>query len=265
MAEAAAEIDGEAAPARGGRLEIRRLGRDDLIDCLLRGWRDFAAAPLYGLFFGGIYALGGMLLLALFLALHLPWIGYPLTMGFALIVPFVAAGTYEVSRTLERGEPLGWGRVLGAIWTRSGKDLGWMALVTVFALIIWVDFAIFIFLMFYGLHIPTVNELVVAVLSTSRGLLFALVGNALGAVIAMFVFSITAVSFPLLVDRDVDFVTAMLTSIRAVLKNPIQMIAWALLIALFLGASILSGFVGLFITLPVLGHASWHLYRKLVV
>ena len=109
------------------------------------------------------------------------------------------------------------------------------------------------------------NELVVAVLSTSRGLLFALVGNLLGAIIAMFVFSITVVSFPLLVDRDVDFVTAMLTSLRSVLNNPLQMIAWALLIALFLGASILSGFIGLFITLPVLGHASWHLYRKLIV
>ncbi len=265
MTESGAEIADRVGQARGARLEIRTLKRDDLIVCLLQGWRDFVAAPLYGLFFGGIYALGGVILLALFLALRLPWIGYPLTMGFALVVPFVAAGTYEVSRTLERGEALSWGKVLGSIWSRSGKDLGWMALVTVFALIIWVDFAIFLFLMFYGLHIPTVNELVVAVLSTSRGLLFALVGNLLGAIIAMFVFSITVVSFPLLVDRDVDFVTAMLTSLRSVLNNPLQMIAWALLIALFLGASILSGFIGLFITLPVLGHASWHLYRKLVV
>lgn len=265
MSEAGVEAAGEAGQARGARLEIGTLKRDDLIECLLQGWRDFAAAPLYGLFFGGIYALGGIALVALFLALHMPWVGYPLTMGFALIVPFVAAGTYEVSRTLERNETLSWNKVFGAVWSRSGKDLGWMALVTVFALIIWVDFAIFLFLMFYGLHIPTIYELVVAVLSTGKGVLFAVVGNIAGAVIAMFVFSLTAVSFPLLVDRDVDFVTAMLTSMRCVLKNPVQMIAWALLIALFLGVSILSGFVGLFITLPVLGHATWHLYRKLVV
>ena len=90
MSEAGAEVAGETGPARGARLEIRTLKRDDLIECLLQGWRDFAAAPLYGLFFGGIYALGGMTLVALFLALHLPWIGYPLTMGFALVVPFVA-------------------------------------------------------------------------------------------------------------------------------------------------------------------------------
>lgn len=265
MSEAAAQSVEQAEPGEPTRLRINPLGRDDLVECLLQGWRDFMAAPIFGLFFGGIYALGGLLLVALFFKLQLPYVGYPLTMGFALIVPFVAMGTYEVSRRLERGEPLVWEGVLGSVWKRSGKDLGWMALVTVFALIIWVDFAIFLFLMFYGLHIPTIYELVVAVLSTGKGVLFAVAGNLLGAVIAMFVFSITVVSFPLLVDRDVDFVTAMLTSIRCVLGNPAQMIAWALLIALFLGVSILSGFVGLFITLPVLGHASWHLYRKLIV
>ena len=255
----------EAPGTARARLEIRALGRDDLAAALEKGWRDFKAAPLYGLFFGGVYALGGMALVALFLFLQLPWIGYPLAMGFALIVPFVAAGTYEVSRRLERGEALTWSGVLGEVWTRSGKELGWMALVTVFTLIIWVDFAIFLFLMFYGLHVPTVNELLVAVLTTGRGVAFAIIGNALGAAIAMFVFSITVVSFPLLTDREVDFVTAMITSVRCVLKNPAQMIAWAALIGLMLGFSILSGFVMLFVVLPVLGHASWHLYRRLVV
>lgn len=265
MTEAGAEAAGGSEQARSAPIEIRELKRDDLIECLMQGWRDFVAAPQYGLFFGGLYALGGLFIVAAFSALHLPYVGYPLAMGFALIVPFVAAGTYEVSRMLDRREPLSWNAVFGAVWARSGKDLGWMALVTVFALIIWVDFAIFLFLMFYGLHMPTVQELFIAVLSTGRGVLFAIVGNIAGAIIATFVFSITVVSFPMLVDRDVDFVTAMLTSIRCVLKNPAQMIAWALLIALFLIISMLAGFVGLFVTLPVLGHASWRLYRKLVV
>jgi uncharacterized membrane protein len=247
------------------RPQIASLKRDDLVDCLLQGWRDFLAAPQYGLFFGGLYALGGLFIVALFFALHMPYVGYPLTMGFALVVPFVAAGTYEVSRRLERGEPLSWSAVLGAVWARSGKDLGWMALVTLFALIIWVDFAVFLFLMFYGLHFPTVHELVVEILSTTKGLGFALVGNAVGAVVAMAVFSITVVSFPILVDRDIDFVTAMITSVRCVLANPVHMIAWAALIGLLLAISLAAGFVGLFVALPVLGHASWHLYRKLVL
>jgi len=264
MGEAGAEAAGEMAQEAPARPVVNRLKPDDIVRCLMQGWRDFVAAPLYGLFFGGIYALGGLLLVALFFAVRLPYVGYPLTMGFALIVPFVAMGTYEVSRRLERGEPLGWNAVLGAVWRRSGKDLGWMALVTVFALIIWIDFAIFLFLMFYGLHIPTPQELVVEILSTSKGLTFALVGNAVGAVVAMLVFSITAVSFPMLADRDVDFVTAMITSVRCVLANPAQMIAWAVVIGLLLGISLLAGFLGLFLTLPVLGHASWHLYRKLV-
>lgn len=264
MSEAAAQIVEQASPGEPARLRINPLGRDDLVECLLQGWRDFKAAPLYGLFFGGIYALGGLLLLALFFKLQLPYVGYPLTMGFALVVPFVAMGTYEVSRRLERGEPLSWEGVLGSVWKRSGKDLGWMALVTVFALIIWVDFAIFLFLMFYGLKVPSAQQLFVEILSTSHGMAFAAVGNAVGAVIAIMVFSITVVSFPLLADRDVDFVTAMITSVRCVLTHPVQMIAWSVVIGLLLVISLLSGFLGLFITLPVLGHASWHLYRRLI-
>ena len=258
------QIQALPEPRMKPALVIQRLRRGDIADSLQLGWRDFKAAPLFGLFFGGFYALGGMAIVALFVVLHLPYVGYPLTMGFALIVPFVAAGTYEVSRRLERGEPLRWGAVLGAVWQRSGRELGWMALVTVFTLIIWVDFAIFLFLMFYGLHMPNVQELFVEILSTQQGIVFALVGNAIGGVIALFVFSITAVSMPLLADRDVDFITAMITSVRCVLANKVQMLAWAVLIGLGLGFSILSGFIGLFVVLPVLGHASWHLYRRVI-
>jgi uncharacterized membrane protein len=265
MTEAGAQAAESVAESGAERPQIRKLVRNDLTDCLLQGWRDFVAAPLYGLFFGGLYAIGGIAIVALFFALHLPYVGYPLTMGFALIVPFVAMGPYEVSRRLERNEPLSWNAVLGAVWQRSGKDLGWMALVTVFALIIWVDFAIFLFLMFYGLHVPSAQELFVEILATSRGLTFALVGNAVGAVVAMAVFSITVVSFPMLADRDIDFVTAMITSVRCVANNLAQMIAWAVVVGLLLAISLAAGFLGLFVTLPVIGHASWHLYRKLVV
>jgi len=245
-------------------IAIRKIEIDDVVTSLGAGVRDFVASPGLGLFFGGVYAVGGIALVALFAYLELPYVGYPLAMGFALIAPFVCAGTYEVSRLHERGQPASWSAVLGAVWLRSGKDLGWLALVSVFTLIVWVDFAVFLFLMFYGLHLPEMHAFVASVFSTVEGFAFALLGNLIGAAIAMFVFSITVVSVPMLVDRDVDFVTAMLTSVRCVIANPFVMCAWAALIGLLLGLSILSGFVGLFVILPVLGHASWHLYRRTV-
>jgi uncharacterized membrane protein len=246
-------------------LDIRTLERDDLITALGKGWRDFKTAPLYGLFFGGIYACGGLLILALVFIFNAPYVGYPMIAGFALIAPFVAAGTYEVSRRLERREALSWAHVLGAVWQRGGKELGWMALVSVFSLIIWVDFAIFLFLMFFGLHIPSFQDLVIIVLSTQDGIIFIIFGHIIGALIATSVFSITVISFPLLADKDVDFITAMITSVRCVMHNPLHMIAWAALIALLLLFAILSGFLGLFVILPVLGHASWHLYRRIII
>ena len=128
--------------------------------------------------------------------------------------------TYEISRRLESGEPLSWAAVIGAVWSRAGKELGWLALVSLFTLILWLDFAVFLFLMFYGLNIPSLPQLFANIFTTAYGMTFLLVGNGLGAIIALFVFSITAISPPLLVDREVDFVTAMTTSVRAVLANP---------------------------------------------
>jgi uncharacterized membrane protein len=246
-------------------LVIQTLKRDDLFNALARGWSDFKTAPLYGLFFGGIYGLGGLFIMALVFIVHAPYVGYPMIAGFALIAPFVAAGTYEVSRRLERHDALSWSAVLGAVWHRGGKELGWMALVSVFALIIWVDFAVFLFLMFFGLHIPSFEDMLMILLTTQQGLIFIVVGHVIGAVIAAFVFAITVISFPLLADQDVDFITAMITSVRAVRANKAQMMAWAVLIGLLLIFSILTGFIGLCVVLPVLGHASWHLYRTLII
>ncbi|MDR3462021.1 MAG: DUF2189 domain-containing protein [Beijerinckiaceae bacterium] len=257
--EAAATVTGS-----GEHVVIRKLTTDDLVTSLGLGLRDFKSAPRIGLLFGGVYAVGGMVVVALIVALGMPYLGYPLTMGFALIAPFICAGTYEVSRRRERGAPVTWDTVVGAVWRRRGKDLGWLALVTAFTLIIWVDFAVFLFLLFYGLHIPSIPELVVSIFTTTQGFAFAVIGNLAGAVIAFFVFSITVVSVPMLTDRDVDFITAMTTSVRCVIANPFVMMVWAALIGFLLGLSILSGLIGLFVILPVLGHASWHLYRRVV-
>lgn len=236
----------------------------DVLECVEQGVRDFARAPVYGMFFGGVYALGGVLILWLALSYGYYYLIYPAVMGFALLSPFGAAGTYEISRRLEQGEPLSWSAVIGAVWGRSGKELAWLALVSLFTFIIWLDVAMFVFLAFYGLHVPTFPELFSQVVTTPYGLLFLLVGNGVGAMIALAVFSFTVVSPALLVDRDIDFITAMSTSVRTVMTNPKPMLVWAVIIGMDLAIAFATLFVALLVIFPVLGHTTWHLYRRVV-
>ena len=254
----------QAEGAGKAPFHIRKIEIADLIECIAKGVNDFSRAPKYGIFFGAVYALGGWLILWIALSLGYFYLAYPFIMGFALLSPFGAAGTYEISRRLESGEPLSWSVVLGAVWNRTGKDLGWLALVSLFTLIIWLDIAVFVFLMFYGVNVPSFTQLFTAVFTTTYGLSFLLVGNGIGAVIALIVFSFTAVSPPLVVDRDVDFITAMATSVRAVLANPRTMLAWAAVIGMDLAISFVTLFVALIVIFPVLGHTTWHLYRRLI-
>ena len=247
--------------------EVYPLTAVDIFEVPAKGLADFRAAPAFGLFFGGIYAVGGIVLAILLTQFNLPYLVYPLATGFVLVAPFVATGLYDVSRKLERGEKLDWTGVLGSVWGASGRDMGWMALVTAFTMIIWMDIAALLFFGFFGgqgISTPDLPSLFKDILTTPSGWLFLAIGNSVGAVIAMFVFSFSCVSFPMLYDRDVDFVTAMVSSVRTVTNNPGPMVLWALIIAALVGLSILSGFVALFVVLPVLGHATFHLYRRAV-
>lgn len=261
MGEAGALSRDEKAPAP---IVINTITQDDVSAAVSAGWSDFKRAPGYGLFIGLIYAAAGWFLLTLFYATSVHYVIYPLVTGFALIAPFVAAGTYEVSRRLERGEPLSWSAVLGSILGERGRELGWMALVTTFTLIIWFDFAVFLYVMFFGLKVPTLADLPRIIFDTPNGAVFFVIGNVTGAAIAFFVFSITAISCPMLMDREVDFVTAMITSVKAVHKNLRPMISWAALIAFLLALCISTFFLAMPVILPFLGHASWHIYRKSV-
>jgi uncharacterized membrane protein len=244
--------------------ELRHINMSTSFECLLLGLRDFRRVPKYGLFFGGIYALGGWFILALLMWLSMPYLAYPAAMGFALIAPFVAAGIYEVSRRLEVGQPLSWRVVLGTVWQQKGRDMGWMALITGFAFFIWVDYAAIVFLLFFGLRELQLDVFLEALTTTSAGLYFILLGNLSGAVLATIVFSVTGVSFPLLMDRDIDFATAMTTSVRAVFVNPLPMAIWATIIGVGIVVSFATVFIALPIILPVLGHGTWHMYRKVV-
>lgn len=243
---------------------VNRLTPTDVLEALDAGIRDFRAAPQYGLFFGAFYALAGWLLVGLVYYFDLPYLAYPLATGFALFAPFAATGLYDVSRRLERGEPLSWSHVLGSVRAVSGKELGWMAVVTVFTVVIWLDIAAFLFFAFMGFGGGTSENLVNEILTTSRGWVFLTIGNVVGAALAGIVFSYSAISFPMLYDRSVDFVTAMVTSVRVVLRNPYAMAIWAIIIGVHLALSLVSLFAGLIIVLPILGHATYHVYKKAV-
>ena len=234
------------------------------LECLLLGLRDLSKAPKYGIFFGGIYALGGWMVIWLLFWLSMPYLAYPAALGFAFIAPFIAAGIYEVSRRLEANEPLSWEVVLGTAWQQKGRDLGWMALITGFAFFIWMDYAALTFLLFFGLRELQLATFIEALTTTASGLYFILLGNFVGAIIATIVFSITVISFPLLLDRDIDFATAMTTSVRAVTTNLLPMFIWAVIIGICLLCAIITLFITLPIILPVLGHGTWHMYRKVV-
>jgi uncharacterized membrane protein len=236
----------------------------DILEILAAGLRDFRAAPLYGLAVGGIYTIGGWLLILLLVYLDLPYLVYPLAAGFAFIAPFIATAFYAISRSLENGEVLSWGGILGSVRDSARRDLRWMALVTGFSLFIWMDIAALLFFGFLGLNALSAQELLREIFTTPMGLLFLVIGNSVGAVLALAVFSFSVTSFPMLFDRDIDFVTAMVTSIKVVLANRAAMVAWCVVIAGLIGFSLLSGLVGLLVILPVLGHASWHLYRRAI-
>ena len=252
--------------AEGGQLPtISKIGLEDLRYALANGARDFARAPQFGLFFGGFYAVGGAILVYGSFVLGMLWLVYPLVIGFALIGPFVATGLYEVSRRIENDRELNWSEVLSVMWSQHKRELGWMAFVMLFVFWIWMYQIRTLVAVFFGsAGFADFQGFLDAVLTTANGWNFLIAGHLAGAIISLVLFSITVVSCPLLLDRDVDFVTAMITSIRSVLQSPLVMLGWGVFVVVAIILSALPGFLGLLIVLPILGHATWHLYRRVI-
>jgi uncharacterized membrane protein len=253
-----ASISGKVDPV------VRRITAGDIAEALGKGLRDFQVLPLYGLAFGTLYTVGGIGIVLCMTAFGMVYLVYPLAAGFALIGPFVATGLYEVSRRRETGEPISYAAIWSAITSRG--EIGWMAFVTLFFFIIWMYQVRLLLVLLLGLNasFSSISEFVTVVLTSNEGLLFLVIGNLDGAALSLILFSLTVVSFPLLLDRDVDFVTAMVTSVRAVVASPAPMIGWAAVVVVLLVVSALPYFLGFLVTVPVLGHATWHLYRRIV-
>lgn len=255
----------QTAVATAAKPEVRILELGDLRAALSAGWRDFRTAPQFGLFFAAVYVAGGWLILYALTATGQVWWTLPAAAGFPILGPFIACGLYEVSRRLETGEPLSWGAILGVIARQKDRQIPSIAAVVVVFFLFWNFLAHMIFALFLGLQAMTNISTSFEVFLTMNGLLMLTVGTLIGAIFAGVLFALTVVSLPLLLEREVDFVTAMITSVSVVLTNPLVMLVWGVLIATLLFAGIAAGFLGLFIVLPVLGHATWHLYRRALV
>ncbi|MEM6857878.1 MAG: DUF2189 domain-containing protein [Pseudomonadota bacterium] len=242
------------------------LALSDLTAALAEGWRDFLAMPQFGLFFGGVYVLTGLVIgYVAFVGEELSWL-IPATAGFPLIAPFVAVGLYEASRRREQGKALTWGGVLAALKGHGDDQILSMGVIVFVAFGFWtiVAHAIFaIFLSESGISAHGGAAMLEAFL-TPAGLSMLGIGSLVGAIMAYAFYAMTVISLPMLVDRQVDFLTAIITRLKTVRANGVIMLIWAAIIAAFLFIAMLPGFLGLFVALPVLGHATWHLYRRVV-
>lgn len=232
-----------------------------LKEALARGWADMKRSPLYSFTFASAYVAIGLVLAYVTWATGKSYWLIFAAVGFPLVGPFAACGFYEVSRNLERGKKLDPGLVCTAVLRQGRRQLPSLCAIIIMVFLFWFFLAHMIFALFLGLSTMTNVSSSFEVYTTPNGLMMLAVGTLVGAVFAMLLFMITVIAMPLLHDREVDFVTAMIASFQTVMQNPVQMGFWALMISALTFVALVPAFLGLYLVLPLLGHASWHLYR----
>jgi len=261
MAHIATETEVRAAlPA------VRRIGFSDLVDALMKGIDDFRAIPSQAIFLGIIYPLLGIFLWSLMVRYDVLPLLFPLVAGFALIGPFAAVGLYELSRRRELGLDGQWQHAFDVLSSPARWSIFALAVLLLVIFGAWLMAAHAIYVKTMG-DTPILSFGVFAsrVLYTPGGHALIVIGNGVGFLFAVVSLAVGAVSFPLVLDRHVDAPAAIITSIRTVARNPLEMAAWGLIVAAALVIGSIPFLLGLAIVMPVLGHATWHLYRKLVV
>jgi len=251
--------DAAAAPV------IRTITLSDLQDALRLGWEDFMAVPSHAVILCAIYPVLGLVLARTVLGYSILPLLFPLAAGFAILGPFAALGLYELSYRRERGEPASAADALEVLRSPSfGAMLGLGALLLAL-FVVWIATAQAIYVAAFGYESAAgIPDFARRVLTTSQGWWLIVVGCGTGFLFALVALCVSVVSFPLMLDRHASAADAMTASIQAVARNPVPMAAWGLIVAALLMIGSLPFFLGLAIVLPLLGHATWHLYRKVI-
>lgn len=242
--------------------QLRPLNRGDIATALRKGWSDFRRAPILGLIFGGVYIVFGLIVVGLTVATGQTFYAVPITLGFPLVAPFAAVGLYEISRRIEMGEPLAPGPIFGVVFRQRSGQLPWFGAIMVVWFLFYLFFSHALFALALGPSAMTDLFGSVDLFLTPRALAMVGAQIVVGGLFALTIFATCVIGVPMMMDRDIDYVTAAVTSIRAVLLSPVPMLAWAVTIVLLLAVAVIPAFLGLFVALPVLGHATWHIYRR---
>ncbi|MEL7098321.1 MAG: DUF2189 domain-containing protein [Pseudomonadota bacterium] len=246
-----------------GAPSFARPALSDLTLALGRGWRDFMAAPLPGLIVGLACVLAGWGITGLTLwAGHTFWLILAV-FGFPLVAPFGAVGLYEVSRMRGLGRRVRLGDVLDTMWMQRGRQMPHLSAMIIILLLFWFFLGHMICALFLGLAPMTNITTSLDVFVSADGLQMLAFGSVVGGAFGLLLYAVCVMGLPMLMDREVDYVTAMIRSFGVVREAPVVMLGWAALIGILLFAAMLPGFLGLMVVMPWLGHASWHLYDRL--
>ena len=244
---------------------VRRIGFSDLKAALAEGIEDFRAMPTHVMFVIVLYPIVGLLIGAATFQSGLIPLLFPLASGFALVGPFAAIGMYELSRRRERGLNTSWTHAYDPLRKRSMRAIGAVALLLAAIFLAWIVTAMGLYWVLFDAQTPdSAAAFFEQVLTTKRGWGLIVFGNLAGFAFSLLALAVSVVSVPMLSERDVDPVTAVRTSIAVVQENPVTMVTWGFIVAALLVVGMVPLFVGLAIVLPVLGHATWHLYRRAV-
>ncbi|MHC1551379.1 DUF2189 domain-containing protein [Phyllobacterium sp. K27] len=246
--------------------DVRRISVADVFASFREGLADFWEKPSHYVFLCLIYPISGLVLIRWTSGANLLPLLFPLMSGFALIGPFAALGLYEISRRRELHLDTSWWHALEVRRSPAIPSIIAMGVLLLVLFIAWILAAQALYVSLFGPEEPeSVSAFFHQVFETPEGMRLILFGNAIGFVFAVVVLCTSVIAFPLLLDRDVGALSAIVTSVKAVLVNPVQMALWGIIVSALLLVGFLTLFVGLAIFIPVLGHATWHLYRKVVV